>query len=55
VCGGRVFEVEAVKRQPSFFADPEGAVFDCVVDVCGGAAPSGDLTLWRELGGDLLR
>jgi hypothetical protein len=27
-----------VKREPSFFADPEGTVFDCVVDVCGGLA-----------------
>jgi hypothetical protein len=36
VCGGRVFEAEAVKRQPSMLADPEAAVFDRLADVRGG-------------------
>jgi hypothetical protein len=36
VCGERVFETEAVKLQPGPLADPEGAVFDCQIDVRGG-------------------
>jgi hypothetical protein len=35
---GALFEAEVVQRQPGLLADPEGPVFDCLIDVLGGGA-----------------